>query len=94
MYDMHNIPSCVYFLMQAKDSHVQQCRVVVAVEMVSKVGGGLWDFPSCPSLQEVCSLLEGCQWSERVMELELWTRTASIAFSQQEFERVGTDQEL
>ena len=68
---------------------MQHCRAIVAMEMVSKVGGGLWDFPSCPSLQEVCSLLGACQWSERVIELELLTRAASIAFRQQEFKMVG-----
>ena len=86
---------CTHFSIQAKDSHVQHCRAIIAMEMVSKVGGGLWDFPSCPSLQEACSLLVACQWSERdAIELELWTRAASIAFRQQEFEGVGTDREL
>lgn len=55
-----------------------KCRAVVEVEMLSLMGNGVWDFPTCPSPQDVCNtyfvslcacvtkLFTGRQFTDRV----------------------------
>lgn len=38
---------------QAGDPEAVHCRAIVAVEMLSIMGNGIWDFPDCPSLNNV-----------------------------------------
>lgn len=41
------------YCVQDGDSEAAHCRAVVAVEMLSLVGNRIWDFPDCPSLNNV-----------------------------------------
>ena len=40
-------------IQRADDKHILHCRAMVAIEMISRMGNKIWDFPSCPTLQEV-----------------------------------------
>ena len=44
---------CMVYCVQDGDSEATHCRAVVAVEMLSLVGNRIWDFPDCPSLNNV-----------------------------------------
>ena len=45
---------------QPADPHTHHCRAIVAIEMISRMGNGIWDFPNCPSLHEVPAVNTTC----------------------------------
>jgi len=45
---------------QPADPHTHHCRAIVAIEMISRMGNRIWDFPNCPSLQEVPAVNTTC----------------------------------
>ena len=47
-------------LAQDGDSAAAHCRAVVSVEMLSLMGNRIWDFPECPSLNDVSILVTKC----------------------------------
>lgn len=55
-------------------------RAMVVVEMQWLNNNGLMEFKDMPGLQTVCDMISGCQWSDKLVELQLWTRVAYVAF--------------
>ena len=43
----------MYICVQTGDPEAAHCKAVVAVEMLSLMGNRIWDFPDCPSLNDV-----------------------------------------
>lgn len=74
---------------EAHDPLLPHCRAIVAVEMVDCHGNRLWEFVGAPTLPEVVSMVMGCEWTEKRVEMELWTRVAGITFKQHEYETVS-----
>ena len=42
-----------YVMVQLSDGSTKQCQMVVAIEMISRQGNRLWEFPNIPTLQQV-----------------------------------------
>lgn len=78
-------------LQEARDPLLPHCRAIVAVEMINCHGNRLWEFVGGPTLPEVVSMVMGCEWTEKWVEMELWTRVADIALRQHEYETVSMD---
>uniref|UniRef100_S4RCF8 FA complementation group G n=1 Tax=Petromyzon marinus TaxID=7757 RepID=S4RCF8_PETMA len=57
-------------------------RVLVAVEAHSLSPCGLAP-PPCPSLTEVSDQAASCEWTQPLVELQLWTRIATLALTNQ-----------
>ncbi|CAH3151990.1 unnamed protein product [Porites lobata] len=67
-----------------EDPHSQgpMCRALCAVEMLSLQNNGLPEFTgTCPSLAETVKLVDACQWSDSLVELQMWSRLSVLAFN-------------
>lgn len=58
------------------------CRALCAVEMLTLQNNGLPEFTgTCPSLAETVKLVDGCQWTDNLAELQMWSRLSVLAFN-------------
>eukprot|EP00116_Pleurobrachia_bachei_P005576 sb/3465838/ len=57
------------------------CKSIVAVEMSNLNTNGYYVFPNTPSMQEAVKMVDGCTWSDKLIELEVWTKMASLALN-------------
>ncbi|KAL9983920.1 hypothetical protein ACROYT_G006166 [Oculina patagonica] len=58
------------------------CRALCAVEMLSLQNNGLPEFTgTCPTLPETVKMVDGCQWSDSLVELQMWSRLSVLAFN-------------
>ncbi|XP_069140158.1 cilia- and flagella-associated protein 46-like isoform X2 [Argopecten irradians] len=60
----------------------QMTRAIVAMEMLTVNRNGIMEFKETPSIPEVANWLEECTWSDKFMELQMWTRLTSLAYTQ------------
>eukprot|EP00731_Ephydatia_muelleri_P020306 Em0013g33a len=68
------------------DPQLSHCRAIVATEMIEKLGNGIWDFPNCPTLNEVYDLIKATSpWEDRDIQLELLTKLTGVAITQKEY---------
>lgn len=58
------------------------CRALCAVEMLSLQNNGLPEFTgTCPTLAETVKMVDGCHWSDGLVELQMWSRLSVLAFN-------------
>ncbi|KAL4232411.1 Cilia and flagella associated protein 46 [Mactra antiquata] len=57
-------------------------RSIVAVEMLKLNKNGILEFKEVPAINEVANMVEECKWSDKFVELQLWTQLTSLAFDQ------------
>ncbi|XP_074608699.1 cilia- and flagella-associated protein 46-like [Acropora palmata] len=58
------------------------CRALCAVEMLSLQNNGLPEFTgTCPSLSETVKMVDGCQWTDDLVELQMWSTLSVLAFN-------------
>ncbi|XP_064631435.1 cilia- and flagella-associated protein 46-like isoform X3 [Lineus longissimus] len=55
-------------------------RALVALEMLTLNGNGIMEFKEGPGLMETINLVEPCDWSDKLVELQVWTRLAYLAY--------------
>ena len=65
-------------------------RAIVAVEMQSLSNNGLTEFRDTPTLQKTVELIEAARWTDRLVELQLWTRLCFYAFEAKDHEITTT----
>ena len=65
-------------------------RAIVAVEMQALVNNGLTELRDTPSLQKTVDLIEAAQWTDRLVQLQLWTRLCFYAFEAKDHDITGT----
>lgn len=57
---------------------------MIAAKVLSVQGNRIWDFPNSPSLSEVAGMVSECDWSDVLVEMELWVRLAELALKQKD----------
>ncbi|KAL3864704.1 hypothetical protein ACJMK2_006363 [Sinanodonta woodiana] len=57
-------------------------RAIVAVEMLSVNKNGIMEFKEMPPITDVANLVEECIWTDKFVELQLWTRLTALAYDQ------------
>ncbi|XP_052771669.1 cilia- and flagella-associated protein 46-like isoform X4 [Mya arenaria] len=57
-------------------------RSIVAVEMLKLNKNGIMEFKEAPPIAEVATMVEECRWSEKFVELQLWTQLTFLAYDQ------------
>ncbi|XP_060072788.1 cilia- and flagella-associated protein 46-like [Ylistrum balloti] len=60
----------------------QMTRAIVAMEMLTVNRNGIMEFKDTPTIAEVANWLDECTWSDKFMELQMWTRLTSLAYAQ------------
>ncbi|XP_059152499.1 cilia- and flagella-associated protein 46-like isoform X4 [Physella acuta] len=63
-----------------KENQALMSRVVTALEMLSLNRNGLMEFKDVPSIEDVMHMMTAIKWSEKFVELQLWTRLNYLAF--------------
>ncbi|XP_062591392.1 cilia- and flagella-associated protein 46-like [Saccostrea cucullata] len=58
----------------------QMTRAIVAVELVHVSRNGIMEFKEAPNCNEIANMIEDCKWSDKFVELQLWTRLASLSY--------------
>ena len=54
-------------------------RAMVAVEMLTVNNNGIMEFRETPPLASTVDMVEGCKWTDKQVELQMWTRLAALA---------------
>ncbi|OWF46298.1 Tetratricopeptide repeat protein 40 [Mizuhopecten yessoensis] len=60
----------------------QMTRAIVAMEMLTVNRNGIMEFKDTPTIAEVANWLDECTWSDKFMELQMWTRLTSLSYIQ------------
>ncbi|XP_056005172.1 cilia- and flagella-associated protein 46-like isoform X7 [Ostrea edulis] len=58
----------------------QMTRAIVAVELLHVSKNGIMEFKETPTVNEIANMIEECKWSDKFVELQLWTRLASLSY--------------
>ncbi|XP_065923991.1 cilia- and flagella-associated protein 46 isoform X6 [Magallana gigas] len=58
----------------------QMTRAIVAVELLHVSKNGIMEFKETPAVNEIANMIEECKWSDKFVELQLWTRLASLSY--------------
>ncbi|XP_048585353.1 cilia- and flagella-associated protein 46 isoform X2 [Nematostella vectensis] len=66
---------------ESPQSQGPMCKSLCALEMLSLQGNGLPEFQQSPTLPETVKMVESSKWSDRLVEVEVWSRLAVIAFN-------------
>lgn len=55
------------------------CKSIVAVEMNHMNTNQYYIFPNTPTMQETLKMIDTSEWSDKLIELEIWTKLASLS---------------
>nr|XP_022339451.1 cilia- and flagella-associated protein 46-like isoform X3 [Crassostrea virginica] len=58
----------------------QMTRAIVAVELLHVSRNGIMEFKETPNVTEIANMIEDCKWSDKFVELQLWTRLSSLSY--------------
>ncbi|BFY98171.1 hypothetical protein BsWGS_01212 [Bradybaena similaris] len=58
----------------------QMTRAIVALEMFVVGKNGIMEFKDVPNIGEIVMMVEWAKWTDKFVELTLWTRLTSLAF--------------
>ena len=64
------------------------CKSIVAVEMNHLNLNQYYVFPNTPSMTELIKMVEASTWSEKLIELEVWTKLATLSLKMNSKEMV------
>ncbi|CAG5128471.1 unnamed protein product, partial [Candidula unifasciata] len=62
------------------ESQSQMTRSIVALEMFVLSRNGIMEFKDTPNLEEISMMVEFAKWTDKFVELILWTRLTFLAF--------------
>ncbi|XP_053406399.1 cilia- and flagella-associated protein 46-like [Mercenaria mercenaria] len=57
-------------------------RSIVAVEMLKLNKNNIMEFKEVPPIAEVANMVEECRWTDKFVELQLWSHLTSLAYDQ------------
>ncbi|XP_060585472.1 cilia- and flagella-associated protein 46-like isoform X2 [Ruditapes philippinarum] len=57
-------------------------RSIVAVEMLKLNKNNIMEFKEVPPITEVANMVEECRWTDKFVELQLWSHLTSLAYDQ------------
>lgn len=57
-------------------------RSIVAVEMLKLNKNGIMEFKEVPPITEVATMVDECKWTDKFVELQMWTQLTSLAYDQ------------
>ncbi|CAH1785035.1 unnamed protein product [Owenia fusiformis] len=73
---------------ESKEGQKPMTRCIVATEMLTLNGNGLMEFREGPNLAETVEMVSECEWADKLVELQIWTRLSSLAHSLKDHEHV------
>ncbi|KAK6186277.1 hypothetical protein SNE40_008346 [Patella caerulea] len=59
-------------------------KAIVATEMSSRSKNGIMEFKEVPPLADITAMVENCRWTEKFIELQLWTKLTYLSFTQKQ----------
>lgn len=72
------------------DTFSVACKSIVAVEMNHLNTNNYYLFPSTPSMQETLKMIDSSEWEDKLIELEIWTKLASLSLKVSNKEMIDT----
>ena len=72
------------------DSFSVACKSIVAVEMNHLNTNNYYAFPNTPSMPETLKMIDTSEWEDKLIELEIWTKLASLSLKVSNKEMIDT----
>ena len=72
------------------DEFSMACKSLVAVEVNHLNTNGYYVFPNVPSMQDTLKMIDSCEWPDKLIELEIWTKVATLSLKLSNKELIDT----